>query len=1013
MRSVTANTQAVLDQRLGSEWMVLVEVQWVGDQRITYTDQPADLVGVRPIVLEMGGFDGSMMLQGSSDSQTVSVTLDDVDGHLRNIYNANDMHKRPARIYMLPKGLPLTDKILVFRGEVVTPLEWDEAQRTMTFTILSKLEEKQVGFSMEEGDFPNIPDEALGKPWPLPFGQVCHLPAVKVRAPRRGYLQQGEGIHDFTLEPRICQAVKIECPSQSTGNQSIMSQGANNTWSTSVDKTVGPDLECVNRRFGEICMLRDLLTQQQAYEHSTLNIYNGVSFPQGSDETIFIDNATFRGYFTGNIFTINNRKHPEYDEFNHVACRNVPAFGYGTVPAVAQFGGSNNQRNSAGGYWSVSHGNSPGSGLQSATWVPANNSTTFQANQTQGQAFASCDEALSSAPGMIGGPKDSWAYYDEMEASNFFWAAPGSEVYMESESEILYTVSLLPGVVDGVAAYRTGVNGKRYLTEVPSDYYTVYLTDYDGYNVVEIGLNKALTLYDDSWDDQLYVSFTSTVGPNVCDIIEWLVGKYTNLTVDATSFAAVKTATANFPVNRVVLDRPDVYELINDMAYQARCSVVVRNDVMYITYLPAEPTSVRTLTESDILHDTFIESLSDTDNVYTTHNIRWATGGAGVDEDKDADRKIVLKYNVDKYGTSELDVEFNNYNIYEQVLHASTFWLIRKANSWKRVTFTLPLKHMDLDVGDCVTLNVAQFGEAVKVVVEKSTINPDDNTVQLECWTPVRSGETSAYLWAWPAAQRCIDRWPLPLDTNGGGGYNFDVTPPVGHLLLGGAHRDDQLIISSGELNPSDLCPINQEVICELSDYVNFDEETPDIQAKAIAQSAARTAMENGMTGGGNAGGGGGTKTRSIDGCGKGAGCNYKVNVQWHTSASQGLATVFGGSKPGGPCGGPCRCRGGCPSCFGPIWTVCHSFGSCKIAGYAASYWKSAYGASDDAWWECNQTAVLSVGVSEGTHDPHTTNNGEDCEGCSFLDNDGAGKDGATPSDEKAQPEGQTGAEPE
>jgi hypothetical protein len=1002
--------------------MVLVEVQWVGDQRIIYTDQRGAVEGTKPVIITMSGFDGSMMLSGSSDSQTISLTMDDTSGDLRAIYNANDIHKRPARVYMLPKGSPTSDKILVFRGEVVTPLEWDEAKRTMSFNILSKLEEKQVGFSMEEGDFPNIPEEALGKAWPLVFGEVCHLPAVKVRAPRRGYLENGEGIHDFTLEPRICQAVRIECPSQSTGNQSLMTQGANNTWSTSIDKTVGPDLECVNRRFGEICMLRDLLVQQQAYEHSTMNIYNGVSFPQGSNVTIFIDNATFTGFFTDNVFTINNRKHPEYDTFNHVACRAVPAFGYGSVPAVAQFGGTNNDRNSAGGYWSVAHGNSPGSGLQSATWVPANNSTTFAANQTQGQAFASCDEALSSAPGMIGGPKDSWAYYDAMEASDFFWAAPGSEVYMESESEILYIASLIPGVVNGVAAYRTAPNGIRYLTQVPTDYYTVYLTDYQGYQVVEIGLNKALTLYDDSWDDQLYVSFTSTVGPNPCDIIEWLLDKYTGVTADATSFAAVHAKLVDYPAGFYILDRPDVYNLINDIAYQSRCSVAIRNDVMFITYLPSEPTSLRTFTESDILHDTFTEGLSQTEEVYTTHNITWQPAGADTRDDRDIERKLILKYNVDKYGTVDQDWDYYCHNVYDQVLHAATFWLIRKSNSWKKVTFTAPFKHMDLDVGDCITLDVAQFGSAVKVVIEKSSVDPDSNTVSFECWTPIRSGETEEYYWAWPAEKECRDVWPLPLDTNGGGGYNFVVEPPEGHLLLGGAHRDDQLIISSGELHPSDGCTINSVPVCELSDYLNFDEESPDIQAKAIAQSAARQAMENGMTGGGNAGGGGDSKRRSIDGCGKGAGCNYKVNVTWHTSASQGLAQALGGNRGGynGKCGGPCRCRGGCPSCFGPVWVVCHTFGSCRIAGSAASYWKSAYGARENAWWNCNETRVMQVGVTEGTHDPRYTNNGEDCEGCSFHDaqvgsgdpEEKTGKDGETPTNETSEATGQTGSEP-
>src|SRR4030043_546092 len=194
MRTVTPPMQAKLNQNLGTEPIILVEIEWVDGSPILYSDQKINGADYPyPTVLDMGGFDTSMMLSGASDTLTLSVTLDDVDGHLKEIYLANDVHKRPAKVYLTYKGLNLADKTLLFKGEVVTPFEWDEGKRSLTFTLLSKLEETEVGFSMEEGDFPNIPEEALGKAWPLVFGQVCHVPAVQIRAGRRGYLLAGGG----------------------------------------------------------------------------------------------------------------------------------------------------------------------------------------------------------------------------------------------------------------------------------------------------------------------------------------------------------------------------------------------------------------------------------------------------------------------------------------------------------------------------------------------------------------------------------------------------------------------------------------------------------------------------------------------------------------------------------------------------------------------------------------------------------------------------------------------------
>jgi hypothetical protein len=976
---------------MGTEFMVILEVEWAEGGSFFYSDQDVD--GCEAKILSMGGFDTSMILEGSSDSQELGIVLEDTDGQIRQIYNTFDIHKRPARVYLLHKGLELADKILVFKGELVTPIQWDEVQRSVSFNVMSKLDSTQIGFSMEEGDFPNIPDEALGKAWPLVFGQVCHLPAVKVRAPRRGYLEAGTGIHDFTLGPRTCQAIRIQCPVQVTGTQRAIIEAHTRVPMTT--ETVGPDLECVNRRFGEICKLKDLYEQQVAYEHATLNIYNGVSFAQGEDTTIYIDNATYVGVFSGNIFTVKSRVHPEVATFNHQECQTIEPVSYSTVPGRAQIGGTLNVRQGAGGYidpTSNYHNTPEGTEYfsENKAWIPDQNISSFYPNQTQPQAFQSCEEALTATPGMVGGPIDSWAIYDAMESSYFFWAPSGTEVYVEGEQEILYITSLLPGTVDSVSAYRTGSNGFRYLTEVPTDRYTVYETDYIGYEVVEIGMEKPLSHYVDSttkesegWEDQIYVSFTSSVGPNPCDIIEWLIGKYTNLTVDATSFAAVHSSLTNYPANFYTLERTDVYDLIKDIAYQSRCSVYVRNDIVYIKYLSTEPTSVRTLNESDILSGSFIESLSETEDVYTTHSITWRKAGAAVRADQTTDRKIVLKYNVDKYGTVEESWDYFIYNIYELVLKSSTFWLIRKANSWKLANFKLPIKHMDLDVGDCVTLDVSQFSASVKVVIESMKLNPDENTLDLSCWTPIRSGETSAYYWAWPSQQAAHQIWPLADDLDGGAGYDFAVTPPVGHLLLGGAHRDDQLVITTGDLHPSDLDDTYPQVQCEVSDYLNFNEKPPEIVAKEIAQTAARQAMENTMTGGGKPGAGGSIKTEG-DACGKSyAGCGYKVDVQWHTSTRQGIATSQGGPSPpdgSGPCGGPCHCSGGCPSCTGPIWKVCHTFGAPWSARMFAQYMVQQYGNSTQGYWTCGQSAVIGTSVKNGDHANEYTNGGEDCE---------------------------------
>ena len=934
MRTVTPPLQAKLNQTHGTEPILLVEIEWVAGSPILYSDQKiAGADYPYPTILKMGGFDTSMMLSGSSDSMTLNLTLDDIDGHLKDIYLANDVHMRPVKVYLTYKGLSLEDKTLLFNGEVVTPFQWDEGKRTLGLTVLSKLEETEAGFSMEEGDFPNIPEEALGKAWPLVFGQVCHVPAVQIRASRRGYLLAGEGIHDFTLHPRICQATKIQCPSANAGVHSTWTQGANNDWAEAKVQQTGPSQECVNRRFGEICKLKDLLEKQQAYENPTLSIYNGVSFPQGETVTIWIDGAEFKGSFTGNTFTISDRKHPEYDDFDHVQCRNVRDRYYGSV-----------------------------AGHITSDWNRATNNiggdnTSFKYGGDEVQAFADCDAALVRTIASAGGPSESWKAYEDMESSDFFWMAAGTEVFMEGESEHLFVASLMPATVDKVSAYRTLSNGKRILVDVPTSYYTVYETDYDGYQVVEIGFDKKLSLIDEELEDQIYVSMTSTLGPNVADSIQWLVEKYTTLSVDATSFAAVKAATTAYPCNFALLERVPVYQLMQDLAYQSRCSVYIRNSVVYLTYLSVEPSSVRTLDESDIVLGTFMESLSETDDIMTTHKITWQKAGARVRGEDPLDFKIILKYNVKKYGTSQGEWNYYTQNNYETILKSATFWLIRKACSWKKLEFNLPVQHIDLDVNDCVTIDVAQFSATpVKCIIEMAQYDPDGNLIHVVAWTPIRSGETEPYYWAWPAAQAATAVWPLPGDTQGGAGYDFDVTPPVNHVLLGGSHNEDQIEITTGDRNPSDLDDVAPVTECLVSDLIDFDEEEPEIVALEVAQSVSREAMDQDQ-GGGGGGASQNDKDDDDSACGfpVGGGCGYKINITWHRSESQGVSCDAPGCPP---CGGPCKCIGGCPSCTGPSWVKCHTFGAAWGAQNLANYYDASSKSLSDTW-SCLETATI------------------------------------------------------
>jgi len=903
MRDVPSGIIDNLQQQHGAEPLLIIEVQWVDDgPRIMYSDQKlSGLDYPYPRIVQVGNFDMAIQVDGASDSQQINITLDDIDGKLKALLDTYDIHKRPVWVYQGFQGLTINHKFLLFKGEISSPIVWDEGERTLTFDVLTRQEDTEVAFLMEEGDFASVPEEALGKVWPLVFGEVCNMQAVQVRAPLRGVITHGEGVHDFTIPDRICQLCHIQCASVSTGQSTTITPDGQGGYETSTSETYGPDLECVQWRYEEMCNLEYLLEQQQSYEHLYLNIRGGEKFPQNETITLNINGALFTGFFNGTQFRVMARVHPEYDTTDHVACAPVAERSIGLVET----------------YWT-------------GCWKQTETGTAWYFDSNECMCPEDCDADPIFRQAYEGGPVESQAAYDNMPTSNFFWIPPGTDVYLEDEAEILYIVSLLPATINHVAAYKTQPTGRRLLLEVPSDYYTVYETDYDGYTVTEIGLSKKLSLYDSDWSDDLYVSLTSDIGPNPVDVIEWLVNKYTNLTIDTDSFDLVRNDMTNYPTNFWVKERMNVLDLIQDIAYQTRCAVYIRNDVIFIKYLSKEPVSVRTIEASDILVDTFQVTLTPTEDLITKHTIEWQNGEAGIEDNDEVVRKIILKHNVPKYGVQEESYNYYTQNTYDTILKSATFWLIRRSHTWKHVEFSTTIKHLDLDLFDCITLDLPQFSPTpVKCIITKAQFDNVNNTMHFEAWTPIRAGTSEPYYWAWPAEQPAYMRWPLDEEIEWADpGYDFNVTPPIDHILSGGDTTQDEnfVVLTSGDRFPSDLDDSPPTVFCEISDFEDVKEEAPEFKALKLAQKTNRQQIESTLNKDVPAVGSDSDKKKERTACGQpqyGDGCVYEVTV-WYIMPT----LVTSGIILGGCIGGPCWCQAGGTPCMGAIAAFCHTFGA-------------------------------------------------------------------------------------
>ena len=412
-----------------------------------------------------------------------------------------------------------------------------------------------------------------------------------------------------------------------------------------------------------------------------------------------------------------------------------------------------------------------------------------------------------------------------------FWADAGTTVKLYTG--VTYIASITPGTVLAVKAYRT-YNGARQLVVLTPDMYTVQTVNYGSITAVQIVLPQLLSTvaYQDAngdliqgWSDDLYVTFQSTVGPNIVDILEYIIDNYTTLTYDATSFNYVRTKLAPFPANFPLLQRKNVVEVLKEIAFQSRCAFWLEDNVVYLKYLAEAPTPVDTITVSDIDAEQGMEvEFTRMEDVVTKMNVKWyMTYVPGAEQyaagQEALPQYMILRHNVAHYGLLEKDYEWYIFNQPDIILKMATFWLNRLSNTWKRLKFRTYLNHLNLEALDCVNFNAPGYVASgpVSVIVERAEYDSANNCIDIECATPVKAGALAADPYYWPAALSPTVTYPSQADiaagNAGGGGIGLRATGalPVGNTdgitLTGSVFVGGPNIVFRGQSDWGDRTP--------------------------------------------------------------------------------------------------------------------------------------------------------------------------------------------------------------
>lgn len=510
----------------------------------------------------------------------------------------------------------------------------------------------------------------------------------------------------------------------------------------------------------------------------TIIVDGGDDFPQGTEVDIIINGAKFRGTFSGETFTVSDNGRPVYTNIAIAPRQNDNENEFWIADATVSLKGQycfineslilvNDQVGTRCFFEPVLY-RQTGTNSEGAIARPIydfryiGQSNLDVINETSVIRFNRWVNYLNALgkPGFVNGLGNLPIQDYSIEI--------GDDVYLDGYYNDVYVANLIPSTqVYEVLAKRT-IDGEEKLVPVPSRYFTVNLSEsIAGQNATTIRFQRPLTQYQgEQWGDDIWVSLTSSEGPNTADVIDYLLTTYSDVNTDAATFASVNTSLTNYPSHFAILDKPNVFTVCEQIAWQARCGIYLKDDTVYIKYLSAEESEVQTLTTSNVDFGTFVLEHTPTEDLVTKFVAKWRR-----DYEHEDEHEIVLRNNVRKYGLFEEEFDFFIYNIPELVTKSATFWLIRLSNIWKTLSCQVPLDSLELETFDTVAMDFPDdliASASVKGVVLDASYDSDSQAIQLNIQTAVPSGRLAEHELFWPATSSAT--YPTAFDEYAGGG---------------------------------------------------------------------------------------------------------------------------------------------------------------------------------------------------------------------------------------------------
>ncbi len=792
-KTVSGGAIGQLNRKTGSEPIIIIGINW-GLGMTWYSSR--NLAGYNSNIVEIGAITSTKRQDTMCSSSSVTISFSDTDGSMKFIIDTRNPEKAPAVVYLAFAGTRSNDFIELIRGKTAGPVEWDEGSRRLTLSIESHTESEEIGFSATQNDFHDIMVESEGIPWPIIFGSCAHVPALQIREHTTGHLK-------FPIK-------LYKTPS----------------W-----KHIPSTKLAVLETDPDVFSLHD-----EPPVKGKIYVEDGSKFPQDEEIRIEIQDCIFRGSMHDELFTVTESNAPRYT--NVMFDRR----GVATDPLVAQSTTDPDIENSRVAWIKriIFGGESiipslvnhhiylkvPGTKYK-GSWYnyivkQVGNKVWFRypvihPNTNEDYLIKQIDRIdrcySLSANGMSVDVEGIWIQMssttggrqnvdgklpmgrvsimmDDLEAqSNSWWQCPSEvEVHLwNQEDPDIYIASLveleeIKAVFGKRRVLMSDGKTKEVIEQIPQIYYSTQLqSNYQvrGQLASAVLFQHPLTSYaGQEWTGEIYVTGTSTIGPNSADIIKWVFENWTDLQPDS-SFQHIRDSVEAHEAHFAMFDKRDALRFASEIAYQSRCGLILDSERVGIRFLAEQPTALNILNESNTELDSLKRSSTPTSEITTRLIASWSETyreksrlseifQKNVSKTERVIRSLVpsnrrrrtetrysvYEENMDVYGVRGRDESAYIYAKQEDVQTYLDFWGHRFSNSWQLVSLRTTLLGTILQVFDGITLQYANTSllntALITGQIEEVVINPSDWSVSLLIWLPRIAGSNLVDSRAWP-----------------------------------------------------------------------------------------------------------------------------------------------------------------------------------------------------------------------------------------------------------------------